>query len=273
MRQFESAVSWDEFKTLISDHIKNKKGSRMCRGQTRSSWHLRTTFHRTGKQMTFPEYFERLRIVSDIIGTAEKRVIEIDDEFNRASFLAYLQHHGFPTPLLDWTLSPYIAAYFAFAGMPAGQTERTAIWIFDYMLWVNTWKQIRNFDITDSHVSVILPKLRGNSRQLVQQGFLYTFTNMDKVDVHLIESGREKGHSYLQKYTFDASERNYILNDLEAMGINSYSLFGSVDGLCKDLGDSIFRDRPSVIEAKSPYAEMLNALNSNVTTESQKSNK
>jgi hypothetical protein len=32
-----------------------------------------------------------------------------------ATYLAHLRHCGFPSPLLDWSKSPYVAAYFAFA--------------------------------------------------------------------------------------------------------------------------------------------------------------
>lgn len=43
-------------------------------------------------------------------------------------FLAHLRYQGFPSPLLDWTGSPYVAAYFAFAR--AQRSERVSIYVF-----------------------------------------------------------------------------------------------------------------------------------------------
>ncbi|MGH6935370.1 MAG: FRG domain-containing protein, partial [Methylocella sp.] len=44
------------------------------------------------------------------------------------SYLAHLRHHRFPSPLLDWSCSPYVAAYFAFAH--ARLSKYVAIYVF-----------------------------------------------------------------------------------------------------------------------------------------------
>ncbi len=43
-------------------------------------------------------------------------------------WLSLLQHHGTPTRLIDFTESPYIAAYFAFQDDESEKSESVAIW-------------------------------------------------------------------------------------------------------------------------------------------------
>lgn len=42
--------------------------------------------------------------------------------------LAYLRHHGFPSPLLDWTASPYVAQFVAYNGCDPRRTDNVAIY-------------------------------------------------------------------------------------------------------------------------------------------------
>jgi hypothetical protein len=61
---------------------------------TDERWNLRS----------FPEYAREIAELQDVM-----RV-----ELPCYPYLAYLRHHGFPSPLLDWTESASVAAYFAY---------------------------------------------------------------------------------------------------------------------------------------------------------------
>lgn len=58
----------------------------------------------TGKTWEWPEWSDH---ESDFGGHLRKHPA--------LTFMTHLRHCGFPSPILDWSRSPYVAAYFAFA--------------------------------------------------------------------------------------------------------------------------------------------------------------
>ena len=147
---------WAAFKSYVNglDHRRF-----IFRGQ-RNPLRLRTGFHRTGRA-------DLLRFLAQDIPTLHRHLSQRTTYiFNLAiaeqngAFFNLVQHHGYPTPLLDWTYSPYVGAFFAYQRVKNSEArkatahDKVRIFMFDQMLWRNTLKQIPKVTWCQPHFSI-----------------------------------------------------------------------------------------------------------------------
>lgn len=234
--------SWVQFKQAINDQIKIDKRF-IYRGHCDSSWALKTSLHRTGQWKT-PEdikfYVEHIvPLVHESVAAWEGRKRNLADQFELAQFFAYLQHNGFPTPLLDWTYSPFIAAYFAFEGINhfEPQCDHVAVYTFDKDLWLRFYKQSYDYNDKDLHVSVLEPSFIGNPKQFLQQG-VFIYTNLEDIESHVIQN-QKGGTTFLRKYIMHCSERSSALRELRLMNITAMQLAPSIESVCKKVATDV----------------------------------
>jgi hypothetical protein len=128
-RHFESELK------IIQDCVKPPHYL-LFRGHENSTWQLLTTLERYQLQsLDISDYYSKIYGIKPEIEAFTGNtwqtpdIIQLYEACNSysglgpglrtgqligADYMAYLRHHGFPSPLLDWTRSPYVAAYFAF---------------------------------------------------------------------------------------------------------------------------------------------------------------
>ena len=247
--------TWKEYKDWVSKVIKNKR-EHYYRGQMDSSWKLQTTFHREAAllSISLDRYLnEILPAIHYYICAWRNEIINCQDPNEFGAFLALLQHHGFPTPLLDWTLSPYIAAYFAFKEIDdkSPQCDNVKIFIFDFQGWQKSFQQPLNIRETKiAYVSILMPYARFNPRIIHQRG-AYTVTNQNDMGAYIIKRSKEVGKTFLSSFTLSVKERTDVMRELSLMGINEMSLFPGLDGICKTMREWYFsKDQVGLTQAE-----------------------
>jgi hypothetical protein len=129
----EEAESWEDFVKWF----RGMHGVWAYRGQSDASWALYPSIDRrlrvSGKSQYF-EFYQQLDVRSyeqELMFRFQREVHQyrgyLPEEGDLTSWLALMQHHGTPTRLLDWTASPYVAAYFALED----ETPKAAVWAID----------------------------------------------------------------------------------------------------------------------------------------------
>jgi FRG domain len=136
----------------VLDELTNLRGRRwLCRGQSSTEFGgLTPTIDRKDRipqNLTRPQKLALERRSIDIFRSTVRFFADEGEKVslrNDVIALAVLRHYGVPTRLLDWSLSPFVAAYFAVAGDTRDDEyddKDGEIWAFDYDLYEQNGKE------------------------------------------------------------------------------------------------------------------------------------
>jgi hypothetical protein len=230
--------SWTAFPRFIEQEFLDYRDF-IWRGQCASKWSLEPTLDRILRLKGTPldiaarqAHLERFKYATRGRRGHNPPRIELDNEW-----WALGQHFGLATPLLDWTESPFVAAYFAFTALANEHDPRRAIWALDRNLVAERSKEIAGGAPGGSRppiVEFVRPMTDDNSR-LVSQGGLFTrgpdaVTINDWVRANFPKDG---DHVVLARIEIPNSDRDLCLRSLNRMNINHLSLFRDLYGAAK----------------------------------------
>jgi hypothetical protein len=220
--------SWLELKRDLFVELFGKSAFRpgryLFRGMGNADWKLSSSFDRRfsslGRDL-------RLRLWEELIKewrrSCEETGVPESVVHNDQKLWALGQHHGLPTRLLDWTTSPYVAAFFAFDDWVLRLPEEfshVAIWALH--LENPVWSK-------EMGVEIVTPPALENIRLRNQSGmFTLSRSPSATLEEYVEKSGTDLA---LTKVVLPAGEAVQALPDLDSMGINDYHLFPDLTGL------------------------------------------
>jgi hypothetical protein len=217
-REFKTWSELKEYLTGFSSLDYTSKERFLFRGQSDSRWALQPTLDRSGVSGRSSQNREDLASSLQLQFEREAQGLGVPRDLSARQREMLARHHGLPSPLLDWTRTPYVAAYFAFDDVVRDVSRQSvAIWILD---------RTKLVEKDDKDILVLDQDLIDSVRVVEQEAAFVRIggnvSSMESVASHAL-------------YRFDiaASQRSVALKDLGTMRITARTLFRDLDGAAR----------------------------------------
>lgn len=223
----------------------------LFRGQSNHSWKIQSSLERYGIEIIECEKYYRIidrykPLINPLIENRYERKATSSGypfdfkEYEEGSwklpemeYLAYLRHHGFPTPLIDLSSSYLIALFFACEDF--NQETKVDGKIF---LYSPPQTRVGGNDIPD--LRRIGRYVEAGKRHFAQQSQYLIPTVFDSewkfITFKKVIESRKNNHE-LREITISKDVKAKLMKELNDMNINRYTMFLNEDALIKSLAD------------------------------------
>jgi FRG domain len=212
--------SWPDLAAAL---IRDATDGFFWRGMSNSAWCLTASIDRF---MAEERLLDRSAVKHSLEINFKENMQRIGEPFpdNEDEFWALAQHLGLPTPMLDWSKSPWVAAYFAVTGSdpatPPGTRTSVIYRISDSL--PSSSSDLRTVRIGANPI---------NRRLRAQEG-LFTEGVSEPCLLNALNSLRKL--DLINAYTFDPGIAQDILLSVRGMMISDITMFPDVVGAVRE---------------------------------------
>lgn len=244
-------TSWNDFKNFTEELSENWA----FRGQHDTRWELRNAIERTD----FINLYNGVEAdyVQEFMRGARNYLSKDETPEHLIEWLALMQHHGAPTRLLDFSKSPFVAAFFAFEVFNYVPEKYTAIWAIN----VNFLK-VKAIELLHDHFGEDLEKngnridealfekiflanlyslvfpiepFRMNRRYSLQQSIFVSTGTGHQSFMEQLQFLDDAAKQAVIKMELPSVLQKEVLRDLLRMNLHRASLFPDLDGYAASL--------------------------------------
>lgn len=228
--------NWNQFSDWV---FSQEPESFVYRGLGDRAFLLESTAHRAGIFNLHHYLVEVLpRVRAELLKRHGLR-IDVSSPDGLAEILALIRHHGFPSPIMDWSKSPWVALYFALTSAILQTASSTGLkYCRVYCLRHNGISVI-----ADVKQALLAPNLSGSfaeiptpmtSRVTAQEGVFLLTPCVDVVTTFLTE-GNRTNQQLISAVDIAGDVANEFLGRLDRMMINEATMLSNIDSTLNHL--------------------------------------